>query len=245
MKKYIGLSIIALSMGLASCNDYLDKLPDDRAEIDTEKKVAQFLVSAYPGRSADYVMELASDNVQDNGAQFTAQDYQAYIYNWQPVLTTSWESTQWIWNYHYMAAAAANQALASISELGNPESLNGCRAEALLCRAYAIFRMSNVFCMAYDPTKADKYVGLPYPKAPGVSVSERGTLQELYENINADIEEALPLLDDAHLVSPKYHFNSKAAYAFAARFNLYFHKYDKVYPVCHCRHWQQSTRRFA
>ena len=116
MKKYIGFSIIALSMGLASCNDYLDKLPDDRAEIDTEKKVAQFLVSAYPGRSADYVMELASDNVQDNGAQFTAQDYQTYIYNWQPVLTTSWESTQWIWNYHYMAAAAANQALASISE---------------------------------------------------------------------------------------------------------------------------------
>lgn len=38
MKKYIGLSIIALSMGLASCNDYLDKLPDDRAEIDTEKE---------------------------------------------------------------------------------------------------------------------------------------------------------------------------------------------------------------
>ena len=98
MKKYIGFSIIALSMGLASCNDYLDKLPDDRAEIDTEKKVAQFLVSAYPGRSADYVMELASDNVQDNGAQFTAQDYQTYIYNWQPVLTTSWESTQWIWS---------------------------------------------------------------------------------------------------------------------------------------------------
>lgn len=228
MKKYIGFSIIALSMGLASCNDYLDKLPDDRAEIDTEKKVAQFLVSAYPGRSADYVMELASDNVQDNGAQFTAQDYQTYIYNWQPVLTTSWESTQWIWNYHYMAAAAANQALASIGEQGNPASLNGCRAEALLCRAYAIFRMSNVFCMAYDPTKADKYVGLPYPKAPGVSVAERGTLQELYENINADIEEALPLLNDAHLVSPKYHFNSKAAYAFAARFNLYFHKYDKA-----------------
>lgn len=65
-------------------------------------------------------------------------------------------------------------------------------------------------------------------RKPGVSVSERGTLQELYENINADIEEALPLLDDAHLRSPKYHFNSKAAYAFAARFNLYFHKYDKA-----------------
>ena len=88
MKKYIRFSIIALSMGLASCNDYLDRLPDDRAEIDTEKKVAQFLVSAYPNRSADYVMEIASDNVQDNGTQYSAQDYQTYIYNWKPVLTT-------------------------------------------------------------------------------------------------------------------------------------------------------------
>lgn len=228
MKKYIGLSIIALSMGMASCNDYLDKLPDDRAEVDTEKKVAQFLVSAYPGRTADYVMEMASDNVQDNGSQFTSQIYQTYMYRWEPVLTTSWESTQWIWNYYYRAAATANQALASISDLGNPTSLNGCRAEALLCRAYAIFRMSNVFCMAYDPQKAGEYQGLPYPKEPGVSISDRGTLQQLYENIDADIEEALPLLDDSHLVSPKYHFNSKAAYAFAARFNLYYHKYDKA-----------------
>ena len=46
MKKYIGLSILAFSFGMTSCNDYLDTLPDDRAEVDTETKVAQFLVSA-------------------------------------------------------------------------------------------------------------------------------------------------------------------------------------------------------
>ena len=228
MKKYIGFSIIALSLGLVSCNDYLDKLPDDRAEVNTEKKIAQFLVSAYPGRSADYCMELASDNVQDNGSQFTAQDYQTYMYRWEPVLTTSWESTQWIWNSHYRAIATANEALAAIDNQGNPASLNGYRAEALLCRAFAMFRMSNVFCMAYDPTKADQYLGLPYPTEPGVSVEDRGTLKQLYEKIDADIEAALPLLNDAHLVSPKYHFNSKAAYAFAARFNLYYHNYDKA-----------------
>lgn len=32
MKKYIVFSIIALSMGLTSCNDWLDKLPDNRME---------------------------------------------------------------------------------------------------------------------------------------------------------------------------------------------------------------------
>ena len=162
MKKYIGLSILAFSLGMTSCNDYLDTLPDDRAEVDTETKVAQFLVSAYPNRSADMVMEHASDNIQDNGAQFAAQDYQGSMYRWEPVLTTSWESPQWIWNSHYTAIATANQALAAIAEQGNPASLNGPKAEALLCRAYAMFRLSNVFCMAYDPTKASQYQGLPY-----------------------------------------------------------------------------------
>ncbi len=228
MKKYIGLSILALSLGMTSCNDYLDKLPDDRAEVDTETKVAQFLVSAYPTKSADLIMEHASDNIQDNGSQYTAQDYQGSMYRWEPVVTTSWESPKWIWDAHYTAIATANQALASIATMGSPASLNGPKAEALLCRAYAMFRLSNVFCMAYDPTKADQYQGLPYPTEPGVSVDERGTLKQLYEKIDADIEAALPLLNDAHLVSPKYHFNSKAAYAFAARFNLYYHNYDKA-----------------
>ncbi|MBO7116859.1 MAG: RagB/SusD family nutrient uptake outer membrane protein [Prevotella sp.] len=228
MKKYIGLSIIALSLGMTSCGDYLDKLPDDRAEVNTELKVAQLLVSAYPDNSADLIMEHASDNIQDNGSQYTEQDYQGSMYRWEPVLTISWESPQWIWNSHYFAVATANEALAAISEMGDPVSLNGPKAEALLCRAFAMFRMSNVFCMAYDPTKADQYLGLPYPTEPGVSVEDRGTLEELYEKIDADIEAALPLVSDAHLVSPKYHFNLKAAYAFAARFNLYYHKYDKA-----------------
>ena len=40
MKKYIGLSILAFSFGMTSCNDYLDKMPDDRATVDTEEKAA-------------------------------------------------------------------------------------------------------------------------------------------------------------------------------------------------------------
>jgi hypothetical protein len=40
----MGLGVLALS----SCNDYLDKLPDERAELDSDLKITQLLVSAYP-----------------------------------------------------------------------------------------------------------------------------------------------------------------------------------------------------
>ncbi len=229
MKKYIGIFIAAFTLALVSCNSYLDTLPDDRTEVNDEKKVPQLLVSAYPVNSAAMVMEHASDNIQDNGTQYLSQDYQEYMYKWQPVVTTSWESTQWVWESHYAAIAAANYALKYIEEMGSPESLNSSRAEALLCRAFAMFRLSNVFCMAYDPTKASSYKGLPYPYDPETSYEERGTLEELYAKIDADIEAALPFIDDSRYGSGmKYHFNSKAAYAFAARFNLYYHKYDKA-----------------
>ena len=225
MKKYIALSFIALGLSLTSCNDYLDKLPDDRAELDTNDKVTKFLVSAYVNHLPDFIFEISSDNVLDNGTNYTAQPNQDKIYRWQDVETEGNDDPRSLWNNGYESAAVANEALAAI---GSDASMRGQRAEALLCRAYAMFQTANIFCMAYDPQKADEYMGIPYPKEPGVSVNERGTLRETYENINADIEEALPLLDDNHLKVTKYHFNTKAAYAFAARFNLFYHNYDKA-----------------
>ena len=55
----------------------------------------------------------------------------------------------------------------------------------------------------------------------------RGTVAEVYKAIDEDIQAALPLVNDNYRV-PKYHFNRKAAYAFAARFYLYYQKWDKV-----------------
>lgn len=53
-------------------------------------------------------------------------------------------------------------------------------------------------------------------------------MAELYDKIYKDLEEGLPLVNDGIYSVPKYHFNKKAAYAFAARFNLFYHKYDKA-----------------
>ena len=228
MNKYIGISILALGLGLTSCDDYLDKLPDDRAEVDTEAKVNQLLVSAYPTHSPSFLFWMSSDDADDNGTTYTAQLNQEQMYRWQNVEGRSNDDPRTLWNDFYSTAATANQALLSIDELGNPASLSGQRAEALLCRAYAMFQCANVFCMAYDPSKAEQYMGIPYPKQAGVSVDERGTLAQTYANIAEDIEAALPYVSEDHLSVPKFHWNKKAANAFAARFFVYYHQYDKA-----------------
>ncbi len=231
--RYIIPSIVAACTftTLTSCNDYLDKQPDDRATIDNKDKVSKLITSAYPEVSAILVSEISSDNVTDNGKKYSTLPQVDELYRFKTITSESNDTPRNLWNGYYQSVATANEALQAISDMGNPTELNPQRGEALLCRAFSMFQMSTVFCMAYDPQKATQYLGLPYPLQPEQSADthyERGTLAELYARINDDIEKALPLISDASYQVLKYHFNQKAAYAFAARFNLYYQKWDKV-----------------
>lgn len=229
MKK-INLLFVALSLMVftTSCNDYLDKLPDDRASLDNLDKIKNLLTTAYPFQSTNMMLEMSSDNVKDNGNLYSYVPYQMEMYRWEDITTESNDTPRFLWNSFYSSIGTANNALEGLANLGNSSEANALKAEALLCRAFNMFTMANAFCMAWNPDKADEYLGLPYPKAAGETVETRGTLRELYNNINNDIETALPLLDDTYLSVPKYHFNARAAYAFAARFNLFFMNYEKA-----------------
>jgi hypothetical protein len=68
MKKIIIYSLLTLvGFGFASC-DFLDKLPDQRAEIDTQDKVRQLLTTAYTQGDYALLCELSSDQMIDNNA---------------------------------------------------------------------------------------------------------------------------------------------------------------------------------
>ena len=66
---YIPLFIATLAIVGSSCNDFLDELPDNRTELNSEQKIAKMLVSAYPEGSANELFELYSDNTDDNSAR--------------------------------------------------------------------------------------------------------------------------------------------------------------------------------
>ena len=225
----LGLGVLALS----SCNDYLDKLPDERAELNSDLKITQLLVSAYPTVNNVLITEVLSDNMDDNGRQYSAPAVMDQIYRLQDTNEEGNDTPYYIWGGYYESVATVNEAIQGINNLGNPASLQGALAEAKLIRAYSMFMLAQTFCMAWNPEKADEYPGLPYPLIPEQDINatyERGTLRQLYEAIDKDIEEALPYIAEAaaNYSIPKYHFNVKAAYAFAARFNLYYMNYDKV-----------------
>ena len=213
-----------------SCEGFLDTTPDNRAEVDTEDKITSLLVSAYPSSTSALLTEMASDNSMDNGSTYAVDYYeQEEAYLWLDMESSDNDSPKALWDGCYVAIAAANQVLQAIDEMGNPESLNPQKGEALMCRAFGHYMLANFFCLAYNPETASKDMALPYSVSPETEVApnyERGNMEDFYAKIYADIQAGLPLIDDAIFTVPKYHFNKRAALAFASRMALLYNKYD-------------------
>lgn len=230
--KNIFISALTLVFALTSCNDWLDVMPDNRAEVDTAEKVEKLLVSAYPNISQFILGELSSDNVDDFGSSNPIHErIYGQMFRWEDVTETDNEDPKGIWEAHYGGITSANQALVAIEEMGNTPELLPYKGEALLARAYNHFVLANMFCKPYNPNTASTDLGIPYMDKPETELNpkyERGTVADVYEKIEKDIENGLALIDDAAYSVPKYHFNQKAAYTFASRYYLFTGNWDKV-----------------
>ncbi len=232
---YKGSLMLASVAILASCADQLDTLPDNRTTLDTPKKIAGLLVTAYPDRTPTLFNEWMSDNTDYMGAQNSQGNRggDQYFF-WQEQTEGGNDSPEMVWMLYYEGVYKANEALAAIEEQGGPKNdiLRNSKGEALLIRAYDHFILANEFCRPYNGKTSTKDAGLYY--ATGIAdfsaaaeQSNRGTVADVYAKIAADIEAGIPLLNDTYEV-PKYHFNKQAAYAFATRFYLYYEKWEKA-----------------
>lgn len=233
VKKYIGISLVALSLGLTSCDDFLDKLPDNRTEANTEEKIEKLLVSAYPTHDHMAFTEYASDNVDDMGDNNPYSDrFLTQCYKWIDITETDNQDPEYYWEDLYQCIETANMALEGIESMGGARTteLKEAQAEALMCRAYAHFMLVNIFAPHYDVGNPDA-MGVSYVTETEKELNPsyvRETVHENYAHIEKDLEAALPNVGDSYYDVPKYHFNKNAAYAFASRFYLYYEKYDKA-----------------
>ena len=228
------LALCAGAMTFASCDKFLDENPDNRATVDSEEKIVRLLTAAYPQSNYIFVTEFMSDNVDDFGSSnpYTSRILEQVFY-WEDVTEEYDESPENIWSGCYNAIANANEALNAIEEMGGPttEVLKQAKAEALLCRAYNHFVLVNIFAKNYNSKTSSSDLGITYMTKSETTLDpkyERNSVAECYELIEKDLLEALPDVGDLNYTVPKYHFNQKAAYAFAAKFFLFYEKWDEA-----------------
>lgn len=235
MKTKYCLMVLAALVGLVACDKFLDVDPDNRTEVNDIGEVNALLGSAYSENDYLVISELMSDNVDDFGltAYNSTSRFFDQVYAWEDVTESNNESPERVWGSNYLAIGTANLALQVLDKLGGPSdlSLRESYAEAYLCRAYGHFNLVNLFCMPYNKRTSKTDLGVPYVTEPETEfnpVYERGTVEQVYQAIEKDLEAGLAWVGDSRYDVPKYHFNTQAAYAFATRFYLYYEKYDRA-----------------
>lgn len=236
-------TLAALALTMTSCNKFLDENPDHTyVSGNTPYLISRFLTYSYPLASIAYISELASDNsyedIDDNPNRNRFLDE---AFKWKEISPrgayADEEGPAALWEQYYYPIAQANEVLTLIQESGDESPRNlASRGEALAVRAWAHFQLANVFCLPYnyDEQGGATNLGIPYVKERVTTILPdypRGTLKETYELIEQDLLAAIPLLEKYSNYKEeikRFHFTPEAAYAFAARFYLYYNKPEKA-----------------
>src|SRR6185295_3302333 len=146
-----------------------------------------------------------SDNAEDKDGGGSGYDFvdrinaQSYRYNVVEESPDANDGPDYYWTACYKAIAAANQALQIIESSDDPVALSAHKGEALLARAYAHFMLVTLYARIYDPVSASSDPGIPYVTVPETETFkqyERNTVAFVYEMIEKDLTEGLPLIND-------------------------------------------------
>lgn len=223
----------------------------------TDVQCINMINASYPGANYGWIGELSSDNIIDNNAphmptstnsdqkethlNLNSMDrFDDELFEFEPCVSAKYQDTPYfIWEDEYSSIAMTNVIINLINEheqLVGKENLSpikkAVRGEAKILRAYCHYILVNIFSQAYKDDNASKNdIGIPYVTDVETTVRveyDRSNVADVYAKIAKDLEEGMAELNDTHMEKPKWHFNIAAANAFAARFYLSYHKYDKV-----------------
>ena len=208
MKRNISLLLFAAVWLFVGCNDFLDKSPDSELDVDinSEAKIAELLTGAYPEASYIPFLEPRTDNVEErvNGVHSRLNES---MFFWEDYDQEDLDTPLNYWNACYKGIAQVNKALELLSRYPKSE-----RVKALLV---------NIWSEPYGGKSTNP--GIPYitkPEKNALVDYQRGTVNEVYDKIEKDLKLGISLVSDTYYKHPKFHFNKKAAYAFASRFYL-------------------------
>ncbi|WP_346319946.1 RagB/SusD family nutrient uptake outer membrane protein [Chitinophaga sp. YIM B06452] len=227
---------LALTAGLLQgCDKFLDERPS---------KTSSLVVTTTSQLNAllnDYEQFYAENN---NTATLSTDDYglTTSIYNARPgifspitVQYNTWDTAylmddpgQSFWSSEYRKIFTANMVLQYADRVtGSDEDKANLKADAHFIRAYSYFQLANTFTLPYSGGKGEE-LGLPLKLT--IAFDEpvaRAPLSKVYEQIEADLAEAMkvkmPLMQNGR--ARHWRANTAAVNGFAARYYLAVNKY--------------------
>lgn len=234
MKKiYKYCVIIFTSFSFIACNQFLDVKPKGYTILENFKDYVELMEYAqmfkagdsYPAFLTDDVL-LASGNINANFTE--SQDHIKNLYSFAHGNIFSYNENDPYWNFTYSRIYTCNVVINGVmtSRGGNEQAKLTLQAEAKVARAFEFLSLMSLYAPAYDHAKANTDWGIPLNYSEDVSLVkyERNTVEQVYQAIVKDLQEALPYLKEnaEHRFKP----SKSVAYGFLARMYLMQMKYD-------------------
>ena len=197
------IMIVFFTMFICSsgCKKYLDASPDKQL---TTPKTIQDLRAILDFNSSMNVNfspygAIASDDyyVTDNVYDALTDVVAKNNYTWGLIDETADKYLDW--QYNYQRLFYVNVVLDYFDKVAKADAseadINSIKGEALFYRAFTMFTMSQVYAMPYNPSSAAATAGIPYKLAADINEPvTRPSLQQNYQQMVKDLQEAVPLL---------------------------------------------------
>lgn len=124
------------------------------------------------------------------------------------------------WRVMYKVINNANIIIDGAEAAEGPESeRNAALGQALTYRAFAHFHLVQRYAIRYEPGANNSQPGVPLMLTPTTDAQIRATVEEVYAQINADLDQAITLLGDYARPNPS-HINQNVAQGLKARVAL-------------------------
>ncbi|MEN2436490.1 RagB/SusD family nutrient uptake outer membrane protein [Weeksellaceae bacterium A-14] len=233
MKNVITIIIFAAFISsVSSCHDFLEEKADDQLSIPETVADQQALLDNYMVMNTEFTSAaiVCTDDYYLTDAQFNAIPFEENkrLYTWMPDHVAKASSLGNEWQSCYRAIYICNMVLYNIDHLKlKGTDADDVRGQALALRAARYLDAAQVWCLAYDPEKANNTLGLPIRLDPDMAIpSTRSTLKETYAQIISDLQAAIPLLPLKQV--SRMRMARDAAYGFLARAYLYMGDYQNA-----------------
>lgn len=206
--------IVVLLISLAACSDdFLEKTPTDIVSPETVFATTDnayaaingmhrqlyrqwYSRQAEGGQSANmiYMDALGEDYVfTGNGSGWFRAEYQ-----WIAHRNATAAILRFNYGFYYAFIGNANQIIVNIDNAEGPvEDKNFLKAQALTYRAWSYFQMVRLFGERYEKGGDNSGLGMSLILEPTEGAVPRNTVEEVYAQINKDLDEAIDLFGSA------------------------------------------------
>jgi hypothetical protein len=209
--KYIKQLLLAISfLTLASCSDdFLDKKPTEFVDYEAATKTTENLMTTLNGiHRSLYVRYESNQNENGLGGLMQQMDiagedvifpvsngYFLQVYNWNGMANEAGQDIRFPYRTYYRIIRNANTIInATDAAIGPDEDKKIVKGQALLYRAFAHYQLVQIFGKRYVNGVTNTQLGVPVVLTVGNEAFARSTVEEVYTQINKDLDEANVLL---------------------------------------------------